>query len=103
MKLKICTMCKKRLKQTEFNYCNSSIDKLQYYCRECSKIHRKLHNKKKICLICNKKKCIICFPKSAITEDGYFNICFNCCRTNQPLSNKEQFVHYAKYWSGNNI
>jgi len=124
--VKKCTLCKYEKLLTEFCKDKHAKDGHSYMCRECLKLyrlrskenfksgaikapHKKIPNYEdskdvqhltKTCSRCGKTLSLKYFYKCTLTEDGYFDRCYNCCHANQPSSSKSQFNHYLKQLGG---
>ena len=89
IKIKICNICKDKLRIGKFNKSNLTEDGYLNNCKFCSKKIKEIENKKhqteyfglkKMCNKCKKEKDINLFHKCKKIKDGHFSECIDCKR-----------------------
>jgi len=101
VKMKKCSMC--GLDQPETAFYSLKGDRLQYYCKTCSKRYRDAYKlgmrrmslKKKECEKCGEIKSKSQFYESRLTYDQLFEWCKDCCTTHTSKNRTKE--HYADY------
>lgn len=94
--MKTCSKCRKELPNESFSKLGK--DRLQYYCKSCTRQYRMMKRNKKACVECKQILSKEKFYECRISEDGFFHTCKNCCVTDasNPSSSRNK-KHYDNY------